>query len=770
MVKSNTLERRSRWWWASAAVCLVAVMVLPESVALAKSAKSAKTALAVTEDLVVQESKSTSANTRQVRRVTLSLKQLGAWSSIKLRGVDGAQTLAFPVRADEVVVGATLRIGYDYSPALLAELSHLQVLLNDRVVAVEGLPKDKGVGNERDIVLDPRMFRDNNTLQFKLIGHYTRQCEDPYHSSLWLTLSDLGRLELTLSPVATSNDLRKLPLPFFDMRENTSLTVPFVFAKAPSQGTLQAAGVVASWFGMQAKNRGVQFPVSLNTLPDGNAVVFLQNGESVEGVKALGYATVALVPHPNNALAKLLLVSGSNDAELARAAHAIALASHTLAGQSVTVTKEVSAAARKPYDAPAWVPTDRPVRLGELMQPDLMRVHTYYPDAIRVNYRVPPDLFTWHSSGIPLDLKYRATRLPHHHNSSLNIGLNGNFLQALALNIEPTAAADTTQGVASKVEGNGVRQEKILLPPYATSGRDQLQLGYYFDVVKDGECRGLPPDNLEGAIDPESTLDFSKFPHFAALPNLAYFANMGYPFTRLADLSETAVVLPEAPSPHELGLYLAVMARMGEATGYPALRFALTSPAAVDKMATRDLIVITSENNQSLMTKWKAMLPMVVVDGERQVREASARWYPAYRWAQEDTRAQPAPPGSLNLAGNSSLAVIMGFESPLQASRSVVFFYADKSSDLRKITDVLSDPDRIASVQGDFVVVDDKLVNHVKAADTYYWGDVPFWYKLRWFLGDQPLVFGLLILLVCVVLAVLAYRPLRRMLDKRAKT
>jgi hypothetical protein len=372
-------------------------MAWPEPVAQAKSAKAVPTAeqeankgaasarefnsFSVSLKQLgsgVQEPENTPTNARQVRRVTMSLKQLGAWSSIKLRGVDGAQTLAFPVRADEVVVGATLRIGYDYSPALLAELSHLQISLNERIVAVEGLPRDKGVGNERDIVLDPRMFRDNNTLQFKLIGHYTRQCEDPYHSSLWLTLSDLGRLELTLAPVSTSSDLRKLPLPFFDPRENTSLTVPFVFAKAPSQGTLQAAGVVASWFGIQAKNRAVQFPVSLNTLPDGNAVVFLQNGESVDGVKALGNATVALVPHPSNPLAKLLLVSGSNDAELARAARAIALTSHTLAGQSVTVTKEVSAAARKPYDAPAWVPTDRPVRLGELMQPDQMRVHTYY--------------------------------------------------------------------------------------------------------------------------------------------------------------------------------------------------------------------------------------------------------------------------------------------------------------------------------------------------------------------------------------------------------
>ncbi|MFM2049848.1 MAG: hypothetical protein RL682_339 [Pseudomonadota bacterium] len=742
---------------------LAMVLALTGSMVVAKSRKSKS------EAIVLEDSDVGTGASRELRQVTLSLKQLGAWSSLQLRGVDGTQTLGFPIRSDEVVVSAKLRIAYDYSPALLPELSHLQVALNDRIAAVENLPKDKGVGNTRDIQLDPRLFRDNNTLQFKLIGHYTRQCEDPYHSSLWLTLSDLGRLELTLAPVNTSSDLRKLPLPFFDSRENTTLAVPFVFAKTPSSGTLQAAGVVASWFGLQAKNKGMQFPVSVNELPDGNAVVFLQNGESIDGIKGMAASTVAIIPHPKHPTAKLLLVTGSNEAEIARAAHAIALASRTLSGQSVSVSKEIEAAPRKPYDAPAWVPLDRPVRLGELLAPEQMRVHTYYPDAIRLNYRIAPDLFTWHSAGVPLNLKFRSTRLPYHHNSSLNVGLNGNFVQAFALNEPSAKATDQTSGTAVRIEGSGVRQEQVLLPPYASNGRDQLQLSYYFDVVKDGECRGLPPDNLEGSIDPGSTVDFSQFPHFAALPNLAYFAQMGYPFTRLADLSETAVVLPDAPNSDEIGLFLTIMGRMGEITGYPSLRVAVTNPIGMEKMSARDLLVISSANNQSLITKWKNYLPMVVIDGERQVREAVARWYPTYRWGQEDTQTLPSPPGVLSLVGNSSLSTIMAFESPLLAGRSVVYFFADKSADLRKITDVLIDPERIPIIRGDFVVVDDKAITHAQVSPTYYWGSVPFWQKLRWFMADQPMVFGLMALLACLVTAVLVYRPLRHLIDKRAK-
>jgi hypothetical protein len=751
-------------WWAT--LMAVAFALTPSLNSAHAKSRKAKDGIDIEETRGSNDSSTPSSKTRTV---TLSFKQLGAWSSIKLRGVDGSQALFFPIRQDEVVVGARLRIAYDYSPALIPELSHLKVILNDRIAAVEGLPRDKNIGNARDITLDPRLFRESNSLEFKLIGHYTRQCEDPYHSSLWLTLSDLGRLELTLAPVSMASDLKNLPAPFFDKRESQPLSVPFAFAKGASLETMQAAGVVASWFGLQAKNKAIQFPVSLNELPEGNGVVFLQNGESIQGVRGTSSASVSLVAHPANPLARLLLVSGSNAADLSKAAHAIALASHTLAGQIVTVNKEVEAAPRRPYDAPAWVPIDRPVRLGELMRADQMRVHAYYPDAIRLNYRVSPDVFTWRTDGVPLDLKFRATRLPFHRNSSLNIGLNGNYLQSFSINDPIQKVGDSERPVTGRFDGTGIREERMYLPPYASDGKDQLQMTYYFDVVREGECRGLPPDNLEASIDPESTLDFSSFPKFAALPNLAYFANLGFPYTRMADLSDTAFAMPDTPSPEELSLYLAVMGRMGEATGYPALRHTVVSHLDIDKSAAKDIIVVGSGNSQSLISKWKDVLPMVLVDGDRRVREYRATWRATYRWAQNDVTTKPTPPGSLQISGNASLATIMGFESPMQSGRSVVFLYADKSSDLRKITDVLTDNDRIAAVQGDFVVVDDKSINHVKASETYYVGTLPWTSKIRWFFADQPFVLAGIVTLACILLGALLYRPLKKLAAKVRK-
>ncbi len=752
-------QLKSTWFVGIVFAAMLALALALPSQAQSRKSKSSRTQLSTELD----------APAAGQRVVSLTFKQMGAWSSVKLRGVEGTRVLAFPIRTDEVVVAAKLRIAYDYSPALIPELSHLKIMLNERVAMVEALPQGKGLANAREIALDPRLFREMNELRFTLIGHYTRQCEDPYHSSLWLSLSDLGRLELTLAPLSSVNDLKNLPTPFFDKRDNLPLSLPFVFASPPSFGTLKSAGVLASWFGQQAGVRGAQFPVTINTLPDGNAVVFLMGGESLQGVKGVAASTLSIQPHPSNPNAKLLLVSGVNEAEIARAVRTISMLSPTLTGQTMTVTKEVEPAPRMPYDAPAWIHTDRAVKFGEIAKPEELRIQGYYPEIIRLNYRVPPDLFTWRTSGAPVRLKYRASRLPYHHSSSLNVNINSSIIDTLPLNELFEKAEFQNRPIVPKTENKSVTEASLFIPPYSVTGRDQLQLGFSFDIIQEGECRHMPPDNLQASIDSESTIDFSSFPHYVALPNLSYFSNLGFPFTRMADLSETAVVMPDRPNVDEMGMYLVLMGRMGEATGYPALRHEVITASEVEKMADRDLLVIGSSNNQKLMGLWANRMPMVQVDGERRVREPNVSWRPTYRWEQKDIDPVTSEKPSLSLSGVGTLTSMMAFESPLKATRSVVFVYADKSADLRKITDLLTDAERISSIQGDFVVVDDKNVSHVKVGDTYYLGSLPWLSKLRWFFSDQPLVLALIALVAALLMATIAYRPLRKLVANRAK-
>jgi cellulose synthase operon protein B len=692
------------------------------------------------------------------RTVSLDLKQLGSWSAVKLKGMDASKVLAFTVRTDEVVVAAKFKLGYDYSPSLIEELSHLQIHLNDRVVAIEGLPKGKNLGVKSEVNLEVGSIRDYNELRFNFVGFASGKCGPGMNASLWLTLSETSRLELTLAPKPITPDLKNLPAPFYDKRDNQALNLPFVFSSNPSLGTLKAAGIVASWFGIQAGNRGAQFPAFLNEIPPTNAIVFLNNKDEAAGFKGVPGAVVSVQVNPNNPNARLLLINGSTDAELLRAAKAVALVHTSLSGKDAAVVSDTEMAPRQPYDAPAWVRTDRQVSFGELAKLEDLRVKGFIPDAIRINYRLPPDLFTWRTSGVPMQLKYRATRLPGHKNSNLKVSLNNNFIDAMALN-EPLQSDALN---AKKQSGNSsVWETSLFLPPYALSMRDQLQLGYSFDILKDGECPEPAPDNIVAAIDAESTLDFSVFPKYAALPNLAFFSQLGFPFTRYADLAETAVVISERPSADEISVYLSVLGRMGEATGLPSLRHSLLTASEVGKSPDKDFIVIGTAQNQRLFADWANALPMYVENGIRRLREPDVSWRPSYRWEQKDTNIGNVPRGSVSLSGTGSLATIMAFESPLKPTRSVVFLYADKPSDFKRITNVLTDPDVIGSVQGDFVIAGDKSVTHTTVSPTYYLGSLPWQSKLKWFLADNPILVAFLALILALLSAVIIYRPLK---------
>jgi len=710
------------------------------------------------------------------RTYSLSLRQLGAWSGPRLTGVDQSQYLSFNLRPDETVTRATLKLGYDYSPALLPDLSHLVVGLNGNNVALISLPQDHPLDNGHELPIDPQLFKQKNELMFRFIGHYTRECEDPFHSSLWLSVHDDTRLELTVAPRRESAvDLSRVQDLFLSADSPDAQEVPVVFAPSASMGTYKSAGVVASWLASVAGTRNLRFKAYQGDIPATNAIVFLNNGETIAGLQGSSSASLSIIPNPSNPYARLLVVSGANDAGIERAALGLALTQRSLSGMQAVITHAVAPAARKPYDAPAWLPLDRPVRFGEIAKRAELNVAGYNPGVMRLNYRVPPDLFTARSKGAPVHLRYLATALPSQWDSTLNIAQDGQQLASIAIDrgqqtsLDHATPADgksppkasATQPL-EKVAESPWTATSFNLPPYVNGGRNQLQMQFSFEILRRNLCQNVPPDNMVGSIDSDSTIDFSSFPHYQALPNLASFASLGFPFTRMADLSQTAVVLSNQPGTHELGLYLSVMGLMGEATGYPVLNHDVVGAANVDSVADRDLLVVGVANGQPLLSRWADELPISTVDGVRKLRETVHSWRPVYRWEERDVDPVTAPAASISLAAAGDLSAVMGLESPLKAGRSVVFLYADKAAGLDRISRALTDPDRWHDIHGDFALVHDTYIETAKVGPTYYLGSLPLTSKLRWFLADQPVLVGLAGLLGVLLLAVLVFRLLRR--------
>ena len=68
----------------------------------------------------------------------------------------------------------------------------------------------------------------------------------------------------------------------------------------------------------------------------------------------------------------------------------------------------------------------------------------------------------------------------------------------------------------------------------------------------------------------------------------------------MADLSQTAVILPAQPNPGDYSLYLMVMGRMGASTGYPVTGVTVGAPGDIARYADMDLLVLGAPGQQPL--------------------------------------------------------------------------------------------------------------------------------------------------------------------------
>jgi hypothetical protein len=105
-------------------------------------------------------------------------------------------------------------------------------------------------------------------------------------------------------------------------------------------------------------------------------------------------------------------------------------------------------------------------------------------------------------------------------------------------------------------------------------------------------CITFQPVQNHVVIGDESTIDFSKYYHFLAMPDLRAFANAGFPFSRMADLSESIVVMPKAPNEGQVTTLLDTMATVGGQTGLPAINVTLTDDGSQIQNKDADIMVI----------------------------------------------------------------------------------------------------------------------------------------------------------------------------------
>jgi cellulose synthase (UDP-forming) len=696
-------------------------------------------------------------------RDTFTLNDAGS-PQIELHGIDSRHEIYFTLPQTHVVRAAKVHIYYSFSPSLLPQLSHLKLLMNGTLFAtIQPTPGQLGGSESKDaegeFTVPPELLVHNNTLSIQFIGHYTMVCEDPANTTLWARVHRNTFLDIQGDLLPLADDIKQLPMPFLDPAVIQPLSIPIVFASAPSYKAIQAAGVVSSYFGLTSENRPVRFPVHIGQLPQGNAIVISDgSGNLPPGLDLAGVTvpTVAMRTNPNDPYSKVLVIAGANAAQALIAAQAVALHSDMLSGAQSSIDNLRLPAKQLPDGAPRWARTDQTIALWDYASADQLQGDGSAP--LNVYFRMAPDIFYSERPNAVLRLAYRFNSIPIGPISSMQVRINNAFLGSVPLVPGQEASRKMQVDVPVPV---------VNLRPFSNS----LSFDFTFQLLKKGGCADTTPINMQASILRDTYLDLRGYPHYAPLPNLEIFANAGFPFTRLADLSETTVVLPATPTEKEIETFVTLMGHFSRQTGFPALRVTVAGADALQAGARSDFLVIGTGDDQPGFDKLNNDLPVALRSGQIQVHDTQGFFAPLHKawWKlQSDEHSES---GDLT-AGGTPDAVIEGVKSPYGpgGDRSVVAIHFKDAAAFEPFMSTFMSVQQSSEVSGSVSVLHGTQFQSFRiGAEVYHVGVLPWWTRLTLWFMEVPWLAAVVVMVLAFLLAIWTRQWLRGKARARLK-
>jgi len=694
-------------------------------------------------------------------RDVFSLADTGS-SQIDLHGIDSAHTIPFTLPETHVPRVAKVHVDYAFSPSLIPTLSHIKLMLNGTLFATIE-PTANGQGGSRsepmsgDFNIPPELLLHNNTFTMEFIGHYVLECEDPANTTLWSRVHTTSYFDIQGDLLPMANDLKRLPLPFLDPAVVEPLSLPVVFASAPSPKSIQAAGIVTSYFGMISDGRPVRFPVSIGTMPKGNIILISDGSGAMPGgldVSAGASPTVAVRANPSDPYAKVLVVAGSDPDQLVIAAQAVALHSDLLAGPDVGISRITLPAKQAADSAPRWAQTDQKITLwdyskGEELQGDGSA-------SLNTFFRIPPDIYFADQPNAVLHISYRYNSVPIGAISSMQARVNGAYLGSVPL---------IPGQEVSKKESAELPVPVVNLRPFSNS----LAFDFTFQLKKHDFCSDTTPINVQGAIVRDTYLDLSGYPHWSPMPNLELFANAGYPFTLYPDLHTTTVVLPPNPTAEEIETFVTLMGHFGRQTGFPALRVNVAGPEALRAGNDADFLVIGTGDDQPGFDKLKDSMPVAVQSGRVQANDAQGFFAALHKawWKVKN----PDHAGSGELVANTSPdAIIESMESPYSSGSSVVAIHLKDASTFSPFMQTFLYVQQASDIQGSVAILTGTRFQSFKVGGhVYHVGVLPWWKRLTLWFKEVPWLAAIVVLVLAFLLAIWLRNWLRMRARARLK-
>ena len=294
-----------------------------------------------------------------------------------------------------------------------------------------------------------------------------------------------------------------------------------------------------------------------------------------------------------------------------------------------------------------------------------------------------------------------------------------------------------------------------------------MKVNFEIPPTDEGKCRTTYLPGSQAAVDPDSTIDLTGLEHYATMPNLGFFADSGFPFTKYADLAETALIIPDVPRPEELEAALNTLGHFGASTGAAGTRLTVLPASKAKDAGDRDILVVATGTQAAPLADWGQSLP-ARIDSAQRSSPGLPQWMSASsEWFNRDEPLQVPRSGWAQIQAQGAIGALLGFQSPLAKGRSVVALNATDPSVFESLTSTLTNPAKVQLVRGDLSLVRGDSVESYRVGEEYQVGELSWW-RWTWYrLHEHPIVLGLLCVAGGLILALILFSIMRGIASRR---
>ena len=499
---------------------------------------------------------------------------------INLRGDRGEFDLFFSLSTRIDPTGGNLHLELSNSQALLAGRSQFVIRLNDVVVAQLALKPDAPLAT-MDVALPVELLKGGgNRLNFEAAQHYTNECESTSAAELWSQI-DTTRSRLTISGRAVDaapllSELPDLIGPGLFGGRRFTLMAPMP-ATGISDATIDTGAALSEALGLRLRYQPATIGFA-EAKPDGSAAPTLRLapppaaatlgnaepdivlfgtldelrpllGPQVAGAITTGFVGIYALPSDRRRL--VIVVSGTNDVEMRRAATAFGIANFPFVDASEQTIQRLEMAPDDIFFSRNLLREGTQTTFASLgFKTTTLRGIN---GQAGIDVTMPADLYLADSAEAELSLDY-AYGAGMRADSVMNVMVNGEFQQAISL---------SDQG------GAVLRGYRIHLPARKLRrGQNHISFEMVMSPLISGSCVAQQTGNLILSLADTSSIMVARGARVAAQPDLQLFAATGFPYIGGPDAGGHGFdVAFAARDPATIGAGWTLLSRLSQLSG-----------------------------------------------------------------------------------------------------------------------------------------------------------------------------------------------------------